>query len=175
MKGEIRLVFGWFLVAEKRYHKYYKWVPMMLFLHGVLFYVPHWFWKSLEQGKVRNLTEGMRGLAVVVRSDAAAERKAQATGLADYVYQTLHTNRLLGYCYVFCQVLNLMNVVANILFIDWFMNGTFLQYGPRVLRFSFTDQFQRTDPMLEVSQFIALSLFISSNPKFIILNQEIIH
>ncbi|XP_017463331.1 PREDICTED: innexin inx3-like, partial [Rhagoletis zephyria] len=50
---------------EKRYHSYYQWVPFVLFLQGLMFYVPHWIWKNLEDGKMRNITEGLRGFITI--------------------------------------------------------------------------------------------------------------
>lgn len=44
-----------------RTHSYYKWVPFMLFFQAMTFYVPHWIWKIWEGGKIRMITNGMRG------------------------------------------------------------------------------------------------------------------
>lgn len=30
------------------FHSYYQWVPFVLFLQAILFYLPHYFWKSVE-------------------------------------------------------------------------------------------------------------------------------
>jgi len=46
--------------------------------------------------------------------------------------------------------LNFVNVIANIIFVDKFLGGTFLTYGTDVLRFSNMNQENRSDPMVEV-------------------------
>jgi hypothetical protein len=33
------------------YHAYYQWVPFVLFLQGVMFYLPHYLWKVFEVNK----------------------------------------------------------------------------------------------------------------------------
>ena len=46
---------------EKTYHAYYQWVPFVLLLQGMLFYFPHWLWKTLEDRKLDKITNGLRG------------------------------------------------------------------------------------------------------------------
>ncbi|XP_071875257.1 innexin 3 [Bombus fervidus] len=132
--------------GEKRYHSYYQWVPFMLFFQGILFYMPHWIWKQWEEGKVRMISEGMRGASI----DNKAEREAKSHRLAKYVYDTLHLHNTYAAGYFFCEALNFVNVVGNIFFIDMFLGGAFLSYGTDVLKFSNMNQEQRTDPMVEV-------------------------
>lgn len=36
---------------------------------GLLFYVPHWVWKNWEEGKVRMISDGMRGTAATIADD----------------------------------------------------------------------------------------------------------
>lgn len=130
---------------EATYHTYYQWVPFMLFLQGTLFYFPHWLWKTWEEGRMRSITDGMRG-AVLHLND----RKDRQTLLVDYISESMHLHNFYAVCYVICEVLNLVNVIGNIFFIDTFLNGAFLTYGTRVVEFSQTDQENRTDPMIEV-------------------------
>jgi len=133
---------------ERRVHSYYQWVPFLLFFQGMLFYLPHWMWKNWENGKVRNMTDGYRGFTLLGCS--GDERKKRSAGLAQYLYETVNTNqRFLG-AYIFCEVLNFVNVLGNIFFIDRFLNGAFLTYGTRVIEFSNMDQEERSDPMIEV-------------------------
>lgn len=133
-------------VGEKRYHSYYQWVPFMLFFQGILFYVPHWMWKQWEEGKVRMISEGMRGAML----DNKDERQAKAHRLAKYVFDTLTLHNTYAAGYFFCEALNFVNVVSNIFFIDTFLGGAFLSYGTDVLKFSNMNQEQRSDPMVEV-------------------------
>ena len=42
---------------ERRYHNYYMWVPYLLFLQSVSFYLPHWIWKVVQTDKVRGILQ----------------------------------------------------------------------------------------------------------------------
>ncbi|XP_028027371.1 innexin inx3 [Bombyx mandarina] len=131
---------------EKRIHSYYQWVPFMLFFQGLLFYIPHWIWKNWEEGKVRLISEGMRGTMASIADD----KNNRQNRLVQYLLDTLHMHNTYSFGYFFCEVLNFANVVGNIFFLDTFLGGAFLTYGTDVVRFSNMNQEQRTDPMIEV-------------------------
>lgn len=95
--------------TEKRYHSYYQWVPFMLFFQGVLFYVPHWMWKQWEEGKVRMISEGIRGATV----ESKQERQAKSDRLVQYIIETLHLHNSYAAGYFFCEALNFINVVST--------------------------------------------------------------
>lgn len=94
--------------GPKRYHSYYQWVPFMLFFQGVLFYVPHWMWKQWEEGKVRMISEGMRGSMIETKQ----ERQARSQRLVQYIIDTLHLHNSYAAGYFFCEALNFINVVS---------------------------------------------------------------
>jgi len=131
---------------ERVVHSYYQWVPFVLFLQGMLFYLPHWFWKQFEDGKIRKLTEGYRG--VNLRSNEECKRHCNV--LASYLEKTLRTSGCLAFVYVVCELLNAVNAVGNIFFIDFFLGGAFFTYGLRVFHLIDMDQVQRNDPMIQI-------------------------
>ena len=45
---------------EIKYHAYYQWVPFVLFAQAISFYLPHLFWRSWENGKIKNLVVGLQ-------------------------------------------------------------------------------------------------------------------
>ncbi|XP_032793797.2 innexin inx3 [Daphnia magna] len=132
--------------SEHRYHNYYQWVPFVLFLQGVLFYLPHWLWKMNEGGRVRDMTGGSRGTSI----GQEGARHDHCAALFSYLVQTMRYHRNLIAAYVTCELLNFANVVGNIYFINRFLNGAFLTYGTRVVQLSDEDQEDRADPMVEV-------------------------
>lgn len=131
---------------EKRYHSYYQWVPFVLFFQGVVFYIPHWFWKNWEQGKIRMISEGLRGLLIGEK----AEREHRQNRLVQYLVDTMHQHNTYAFGYFLCEALNFVNVIVNIVLTDKFLGGAFMSYGTDVVRFSNMNQENRTDPMVEV-------------------------
>lgn len=130
---------------EPVYHSYYQWVPFMLFLQGILFYAPHWIWKQCEGGKIKNMTEGCRGHSF----GQEESRKTHCSSVSTYLRETIGTHNRLAYSYIACEVLNFVNTIGNIFFIDRFLGGAFLRYGLNVISFTEEDPEYRTDPMIQ--------------------------
>lgn len=78
-------------------------------LQGILFYVPHWIWKNWEEGKVRMISEGMRGALI----GAKEERLHRQSRLVQYLVETLHLHNSYAFGYFLCEGLNFFNVVSN--------------------------------------------------------------
>ncbi|XP_020811408.1 innexin inx3 [Drosophila serrata] len=131
---------------EKRYHSYYQWVPFVLFFQGLMFYVPHWVWKNMEDGKIRMITDGLRGM-VSVPDDYRRDRQDR---ILKYFVNSLNTHNGYSFAYFFCELLNFVNVIVNIFMVDKFLGGAFMSYGTDVVKFSNMDQDKRFDPMIEI-------------------------
>ncbi|XP_014207976.1 innexin inx3 [Copidosoma floridanum] len=131
---------------EKKYQFYYQWVPLTLFVQGILFYIPHWIWKQWEGGKIKAISDGIRGSTV----DAHSKRKTSTQRLVQYIYDTLHLHNSYAIVYFFCEVLNFVNVLTNIFMLDKFLGGSFLTYGLKIFSFVNADQDERHDPMIEI-------------------------
>merc|ERR1719430_1533 len=52
--------------------------------------------------------------------------------------------------YVFCEFLNLINIILQLLITNRFLGGEFTAYGSRVVDFMNQDPSERTDPMYKV-------------------------
>lgn len=131
---------------EKTYHSYYQWVPFMLFFQGVFFYAPHWMWKQWEEGKIRMISDGMRGAQLETKQ----ERSSKASRLVTYILDTLHLHNSYAAGYYFCEVLNLIVVITNIHLVNKFLGGTFYTYGLDVWNTSQMDPLLRDDPMIKI-------------------------
>ncbi|XP_023179749.1 innexin inx3 [Drosophila hydei] len=131
---------------EKRYHSYYQWVPFVLFFQGIMFYVPHWIWKNMEDGKIRMITDGLRGMV----SMPEKYRKDRQMRIIKYFIESLNSHNGYSFAYFFCELLNFINVIVNIFMVDKFLGGAFMSYGTDVLKFSNMDQDLRYDPMIEI-------------------------
>lgn len=74
--------------------------------------MPHWIWKNWEQGKVRMISEGLRGSLV---GGDKAEREHRQNRLVQYLIETMHLHNTYACGYFFCEALNFINVVSKII------------------------------------------------------------
>lgn len=132
-------------VDEVKYHKYYQWVCFTLFFQAILFYVPRYLWKSWEGGRIKMLVLDLN--CPVVNDECKADRKKL---LVDYFTTNMHTQNFYAFRFFLCEVLNFVNVVGQIFFMDFFLDGEFSTYGSDVVRFTEMEPEERIDPMSKV-------------------------
>merc|ERR1712179_50991 len=77
------------------------------------------------------------------------QRVGKCSELAKYLAQTFTEHNAHALKYVVCEILNFVNVLFQLYFVNTFLDGIFLRYGPKVLEWSFLDDEERTDPMIE--------------------------
>lgn len=125
--------------------QYYQWVPFVLFLQSVLFYVPHLVFKMFEGGKVKTIL-GSLNHYVLKKED----RRSQQEDLASYFVKTrgIHDNWSLGL--LLGHVLYLVNVIGQVFFTDMFLGYEFSTYGVSTLSFLEAQPENRIDPMSRV-------------------------
>lgn len=128
--------------TERKYHKYYQWVCFFLFFEALLFYVPRYLWKTSEGGKIRMLVQGL--MEPMLSDDAKAD---QVATIVKYFRVNRGTHGLYALRYFACEVLNFVNVISQIYFIDLFLGYEFRTYGLDVLNFSEMEPEERGDPM----------------------------
>ncbi|KAH7948272.1 hypothetical protein HPB52_020024 [Rhipicephalus sanguineus] len=132
--------------GEKRvYHAYYQWVCFVLFVQAVLFYVPRYFWKVVEGGRIKNLIMGLNN--PILPEEA---KKISRKLLGEYLAINLNNHNILFYGYVVAEVCNFVNVVGQMFFMDMFLGGEFFSYGSKVLQFTGWDWSVGFDPMTKV-------------------------
>jgi len=131
--------------SGRKYHKYYQWVCFTLFFQAVLFYIPRYLWKSWEAGKLKMLVQDMN--VPIIDEDAKEDRKKI---LVDYFTTNRHNHEFYAYRFFFCELLNFVNVLGQIYFMDMFLGGEFTTYGADVVSMSELEPDQREDPMSRV-------------------------
>ncbi|XP_057326133.1 innexin inx2-like [Microplitis mediator] len=130
---------------EVKYHKYYQWVCFTLFFQAILFYIPRYLWKTWESGRIKMLVLDLN-CPIIADSNKMERSKL----LVDYFNTNLHTQNLYAYRFFLCEVLNFINVVGQIYFMDFFLDGEFSTYGADVVRFTEMEPEERNDPMSRV-------------------------
>lgn len=85
---------------EIRYHSYYQWVPFVLFFQGLMFYLPHWIWKTWEGNRINMITEGMRGATFGTEEEKSSARLQ----LVQYLVKTLNKHNIYATGYYSYQV-----------------------------------------------------------------------
>ena len=77
--------------ANINHKAYYQWVPFMLFLQGVMFYIPHIIYKTFEGGKIKNYIDGLQ--AWVLDNNERSDKEHE---LAKNVVENI--GQLKGWC-----------------------------------------------------------------------------
>ncbi|XP_065209665.1 innexin inx2 [Planococcus citri] len=129
----------------EKYHKYYQWVCFVLFFQAMFFYLPRYLWKTWEAGRLKMLA---LDLTCPIISDE--NKKDRIRLLLDYFQTNLHCQNFYAIRFMICEVLNFVNVVAQIYFVDYFLDGEFSTYGSDVLKFTELEPEERADPMARV-------------------------
>ena len=65
-------------------------------------------WKSLEEGKMRMISDGLRGTVVALK-EQRIKRQGQ---IVHYLVESLNLHNYYAFAYYFCEILNFINVVS---------------------------------------------------------------
>lgn len=142
-----------------KYHRYYQWVCFVLFFQAVFFYLPRYVWKLWEGGRIKMLVFGLD--CPIIDEECKADRKQM---LVDYIAASWNMQNAYAIRFFLCEFLNFANVVAQIFFVDYFLDGEFSTYGWDVLRFTEMEPEDRVDPMALVFPKITKCTFHKYGP-----------
>lgn len=127
---------------ELKYHKYYQWVAFFLMFQAITFNLPRLIWKFWENKKMAALVEDLCLPVVPHDVEIAAREK-----LSNWLYVNLNRNQFYAWVFFACELLNAINIVGEIFFVDTFLGGEFTEYGGNVMQQIGLDPENRTDPM----------------------------
>jgi hypothetical protein len=140
---------------EKQFHNYYQWVWCFLFFQALLFYLPHWIWKTWEGGRLKTLVADLN--THVIAPDVKSGYKA---AILEYLTPPeeggTRGHNIYAYQYAFCELLNFVNILTQIFLIDAFLGYEFSTYGSEVLKISESKPFTRHDAMNRVFPIVTM-------------------
>lgn len=70
--------------------------------------------------------------------------------MVDYFASNLHNHNFYAIRFFICEVLNFINVIGQIYFVDFFLGGEFTTYGRDVISMTEMEPEDRVDPMAKV-------------------------
>lgn len=125
-------------------HAYYQWVPFVLFGQAIMFYITHLLWKKLEGGRIKYLVDGLQLAAYSLQdknlqvSDkkipTIKEKEDKIKVIRNAFIQRLYISGSWSMNLMFCELLNLLNVILQIYLTNEFLSGQFLSLGADVWR-----------------------------------------
>lgn len=117
----------------------------MLFLQGLMFYLPHVIFKNFEAGKIKLIITGLNQWNL-----DDEDRHSKEKDLANYLIETRGTHVTWCLQIMGASFLYLVNVVGQIFFTDCFLGYEFSTYGVTAASFLERAAEKRTDPMSRV-------------------------
>jgi len=150
-------------------HAWYQWVVFVLAFQGVLCYLPHFLWKSWEGGRLAMLLQGLDQQSLDGSSEVTKDRRSV---IVNYVVRNLRTHNLYVYKFIFCEFLNLVNIIGQMCLMDSFFGGQFSTYGSEVISITGQEMEDRIDPMAKVFPKMSKCTFHKYGPSGTIQNHD---
>ncbi|CAF4837910.1 unnamed protein product [Pieris macdunnoughi] len=136
-------------------HTYYQWVPFVLFIQSICFYIPHYIWKSKEGGRIKALVEGLQYASLALHdTDMQAgsinvPSKQTLESRVDLIKKDillrLRITRTWSRWLISMEVLNLLHVMIQVWIVNKFLHGSFISLGLNVMKFKHWGDM--TDPL----------------------------
>ncbi|TRY68309.1 hypothetical protein TCAL_03015 [Tigriopus californicus] len=111
---------------SRTFHNYYQWVAYLLFIQSLSFFAPFMIHRFIQDGRVQRVIQDVHNIV------AYSETRDDMYGdiwvfIRDwYCHQTWWAIKL-----VMVDSLNLINILCNIFFVDWYLGHKFLLFGAR--------------------------------------------
>jgi len=136
------------LEGNERDTLYYQWVPFMLVISAVIFKIPDVIWGLLEGGFMKSFADGSAN-SVSIHKDEEAKKKLIKSHIS--LFGVLKGNNKFYYFkFLFCQILNIVLLIANFSMTSAFLDTDFSTYGTDVLEYLSEPKDSRSNPMCQV-------------------------
>ena len=92
--------------------------------------------------------------------------------VVEYLKKTIGKHNSYAGQFIFCEFLNLVNIISQMAFMDHFFNGHFRTYGSDLLRISNMEMDKRVDPMAKIFPKLSKCTFHRYGPSGTIVNHD---
>jgi len=150
-------------------HAWYQWVVFVLFFQALLCYFPHFLWKSWEGGKLSLLLQDLDANTLTTEPETTKDRRFV---VVNYILRNIGSHNLYVSKFIFCEFLNLVNIIGQMYLMDSFFGGQFSTYGSEVLSVMDIDMENRIDPMAKVFPKMSKCTFHNYGPSGTIQNHD---
>jgi len=129
-------------------HAYYQWVSMVLFLQGMLYYIPGWLWKIWDRGFFGQVIVDLDKIHI-----GSIEDKVKTS--ASYFVESMSTHRSYAIKFLICELLAFGISLGNLFFTNTFLGGKFFEFGTGSLAYIGSDASDINNPLNQVFPKIA--------------------
>lgn len=131
--------------TDIKYHRWYQWAGFFFYLQVLFFYLPRHLWKTSENGKVSMLIGDLKEPLL-----SQAKKEEGIDTIVKYFRTHRGTHGLYAFRFFLLEIWNFINVIAQLYFIDFFLDYEFTSYGADVLSYTGMEYEDRPDPMAKV-------------------------
>lgn len=127
-----------------QHHHYYQWVPFLLFVQAIMFYLSHLFWKHLEGNRLKKLINGLNNSAFAILDKEITvncqviptkEEKVKLLNRIKHDFlKLISVNKSWAISLIFCELFNVAHVILQVFITHKFLGKEFLHLGSNVLR-----------------------------------------
>jgi len=115
---------------EHVFHSYYQWVPLVLVLQAAFCYLPWYFWKKTEGGKVGKL---LTGLSSDPLTDTPVDD--QVASLGDFLLLNRGCFDTAAFKLLLCLAASFLSSLSQLYVMDLFLGRRFLSLGSNILNY----------------------------------------